>query len=120
MNFYITQHCKDRYLERVMGGKNTSNNLLMTIFKDLKAAKNITSQISTEVPRFILYLKQRYGTDKGYNIFRLDNIIFIATKRKRTKNLYDVVTCYIDIDSINKFKNTILTNKDIHLKLAMI
>lgn len=120
MRFYITQHCKDRYLERVMGCRNTSSHLLTTILKDLNVAKNITSQISTEVPRFILYLKQQYGSDKGYNIFKKDHTIFIVTKRKGTIDLYDVVTCYIDVDSISKFKHTVLTNQEIHLRLATI
>lgn len=68
------------------------NNLLATIFNDLNNSKNITSQISTDVPRFILYLKERYGNDKGYNILKKDHIVFIAVKRKGTYDLYDIVT----------------------------
>lgn len=118
MKYFISKHCQKRYLERVLNGNNTVNNLLTTIFNDLNNSNNITSKVSTEVPRFILYLKERYGNDKGYNILKKDYIVFIAVKRKGTYDLYDVVTCYIDNDSIDKFKHTILTNKDIYLKLA--
>lgn len=120
MKYFISKHCQERYLERVLNSKNTINNLLVTIFNDLKNSKNITSQTSTEAPRFILYLKQRYGNDKGYNILKKDHIIFIVIKRKGTYDLYDVVTCYIDNDSIDKFKHNILNNKEIYLKLATI
>ena len=40
MKFNITKHCKNRYIERV-----------------LNTGKNITSQLSEKLPRFILYIK---------------------------------------------------------------
>lgn len=119
MKFYITKHCKNRYIERVLNGLNTSDNILFTIFNELNCANNITSKISTDAPRFILYLKERYG-NQGYNILKYNNIIFICIKRKNTIDLYDVVTCYIDIDSINMFKHSTLSNDEIYLKLSML
>lgn len=118
MKFYITKHCKERYLERILGGLNSSPNLLLTIFNDLNNSKNITSELSTKLPRFILYLKERYG-NKGYNILKNNNTLFILIKRKGTLDLYDVITCYIDIDIYSKF-STVLTNKEIYLKLSTI
>lgn len=119
MKFFITKHCKERYIERVLGGLNSSPNILFTIFSDLNSGKNITSELSEKLPRFILYLKERYGKDKGYNIIKNNNTLFIAIKRKGTDNLYDVVTCYIDIDIYSKF-STCLTNKEIYLRLSTL
>ena len=70
MKFYITKHCKERYRERILGNTGIVDNLIIAILKDLKSGKNISSKLSTELPRFILYLKQRYGSDKGYNIIQ--------------------------------------------------
>lgn len=120
MKFYITKHCKERYLERVCGGLSSSQNLLMTILNDINKGKNITSKLSTEVPRFFLYIKTKYGSDKGYNIIENGNIWFITTKRKGTNNLYDVLTCYIQNHDIKRKFSTVLTNKEVNLKLSML
>ena len=120
MKFYITKHCKERYRERILGNTGVVDNLTLSILKDLNTGKNITSKLSTELPRFILYLKQQYGSDKGYNIIQKDHTFFILTKRKGTENLYDVLTCYIEFETFRKFKHTVLTNEEIHLKLAML
>jgi hypothetical protein len=44
MKFYITKHCKDRYLERILNN-NINNNLLKTILNDVYNFQNITSEI---------------------------------------------------------------------------
>ena len=120
MKFYITKHCKERYRERILGNTGVVDNLTITILKDLNSGKNITSKLSTELPRFILYIKQQYGSDKGYNIIQKDHTFFILTKRKGTENLYDVLTCYIEFDTYKKFNNTVLTKQEVNLKLAML
>ena len=120
MKFYITKHCKDRYRERVLGNTGSCDNLVLSILKDLNSGKNITSKLSTELPRFILYIKERYGSDKGYHIIQKDYTYFILTKRKNTENLYDVLTCYIEFDTFRKFSNTCLSKQEINLKLAML
>ena len=120
MKFYITKHCKERYRERILGNTGVVDNLTLSILKDLNSGKNITSKLSTELPRFILYIKQQYGSDKGYNIIQKDHTFFILTKRKGTEALYDVLTCYVEFETYKKFKHTILTNEEIHLKLAML
>jgi len=120
MKFNITSHCKDRYRERVLGNTGVSDNLYRSILSDLNTGKNISSKLSTELPRFILYLKERYGSDKGYNIIQKGYTFFILTKRKNTVDLYDVITCYIEFDIYKKFSNTILTNDEIYLKLKLL
>lgn len=119
MNFYITNHCKGRYLERVLNGNNICNNMLFTILSDLNSSINITSKLSTECPRFILYLKETYGNKQGYTIFKKDYTIFILVKRKGTEKLYDVVTCYIENDILKKFK-TVLSKQEVNLKLSLL
>jgi len=120
MKFNITHHCKDRYLKRVLNNSGKCENLYKQILSDLNTGINITSKLSEKLPRFILYIKERYGSDKGYNIIQKDHTFFILTKRKGTENLYDVLTCYIEFDTFKKFLNTCLTNEEIHLKLAML
>lgn len=117
MKFYITKHCKQRYIERVLGNLNSKEDVLKSIFKDLNNSKNITSKLSTEVPRFILFLKDKYGS---CNIMKHDHILFICKKRKGAESLYDVVTCYIDKDDLSMFRNSVLTNEEIHLKLKLL
>ena len=117
--FYVTKHCKQRYIERTLGGLNSSENILFTILSDLKSAKNITSQLSTENPRFILYIKERYG-NIGFNFLKSNHTIFVLTKRKQTNDLYDVITCYIENSDLEMFKNSILTNEQIYLKLSTL
>ena len=119
MKFFITQHCKERYLERVFGGLNTSNHLLKTILNDLYIGKNITSEISEKHIRFLLYVKEKYG-NKGYNFIKNNNTIFITTKRKGTIDLYDVLTCYDMHNCFTQFDNSIMNKSEIYLKLKTI
>lgn len=119
MKFNITKHCSQRYTQRVLGGSNITNNLYVQILKDLSSGTNITSKISEKHPMYLLYVKKRYGSDKGYTFIKKDNIIFILTKRKNTDNLYDVLTCYIEtVDTYKRFDNSVLTNQEIYHKLS--
>ena len=70
MKFNITTHCKNRYIERVLNNSGKCDNLYKQILSDLNTGKNISSQLSEKLPRFILYIKERYGSDKGYNIIK--------------------------------------------------
>lgn len=119
MKYYITKHCKDRYLQRILNGNNITDNLLFTILDDLKSGKLITSEMSDKYPRFILYLKENYGSDKGYNFIQKENTIFVLCKRKGTESLYDVVTCYIESGVFESFNSTVLTDKEIYNRLAL-
>lgn len=121
MKYNITKHCSNRYVERVLGGINITNNLYTQILKDLSGGINVTSKISEKHPRYILYIKERYGSDKGYNFIKSGNIIFILTKRKNTNELYDVLTCYIETGVTYKvFDNTVLSKDEIYYKLSNI
>ena len=120
MKFNITKHCKNRYIERVLNNSGKYENLYKQILNDLNTGKNITSQLSEKLPRFILYIKERYGSDKGYNIIQKEHTFFICTKRKWTEDLYDVITCYIEFDTYKKFNNTVLTKQEVNLKLAVL
>lgn len=119
MKYYITKHCKDRYLQRVLNGNNVNENLLFSILDDLKFGKLITSEISNKYPRFVLYLKENYGADRGYNFIQKDNTIFVLCKRKGTESLYDVVTCYIESGVFESFNSTVLTDREIYNRLAL-
>jgi hypothetical protein len=120
MTYNITQHCKERYIERVLGGLNNSPNIFIEMIRKLNAAKNITSQLSEEVPRFILYIKERYGADRGYTFLKNDNFIYVLIKRKGTKKVYDVITCYDRTEDLEKYKKTVLTNEQLYLKLKQL
>ena len=120
MRYNITKHCRDRYIERILGNLNNSPNIFIEMLTKLSKAKNITSNLSDNVPRFILYVKERYGADKGYTFLKSDSLIFILVKRKNTFNLYDVITCYVESDKLEQFKNTKLSKKEIYNKLHLL
>jgi len=121
MKFNITKHCSDRYVQRVLAGSNVINNLYVQILKDLSSGTNITSKISEKHPRYLLYVKERYGSDKGYTFIKKGDLIFLLTKRKNTNDLYDVLTCYIEtIDTYKRFDDSVLTKEEIYYKLSTL
>ncbi len=61
MKFFITKHCQQRYIERINNGLNVDDNVLFTILDKVNAGKDITNKIYDEIPRFILYLYEKYG-----------------------------------------------------------
>jgi hypothetical protein len=119
MKFYISQHCQDRWIERVNGGLNKDSHTLMTIVKTINTSKDITSKIFDDVPRYILYLYEKYKSC-GITIMSKDNIIFIAKKRKGTEKLYDVLTCYMDNNHLDQFKNTSLKRSEIFIRITEV
>lgn len=119
MNFFITKHCKNRYRERVLNGSNSVSDVLICILKELRTGTNVTSKFSQEYPRFILYLKERYS-DKNYNFIKYGHTIYVTTKRKGTLELYDVLTCYIEGNQLESFKNTSLNKTDIYIRLKLL
>lgn len=119
MRYDITRHCKDRYIERVLGNLNNSDNLFVEMLKNLSTATNITSKLSETCPRFVLYVKERYGSI-GFNFLKKDHVIYVLTKHKGTKDLYDVITCYVESDALKKFENSALTNEQIYTRLRLV
>jgi hypothetical protein len=116
MKYNITRHCLSRYIERILGGLNNSPNIFKEILNCLNSGINITSKLSETHPRFILYIKERYG-NKGYTFIKKNYCIFVLTKRKNTDNLYDVLTCYNENNSLKQFENSILSKDEIYIKL---
>lgn len=120
MKFWLTQHSKERYVERILNGLNTTDNLNVTILKQISSGVDITNKIYDECPRYILFLYEKYK-QLGITIIRKDNVLFITRKRKGTYDLYDVITCYLeDGNYLKQFKNTALSRDQIFLKIKMI
>jgi hypothetical protein len=120
MKFWLTQHSRERYVERILNGLNIIDNLNVTILKKISAGVDITNKVYDECPRYILFLYEKYN-QLGITIIRSENILFITKKRKGTFDLYDVLTCYYeDGNYLRQFKNTALSRDMIFLKIKMI
>jgi hypothetical protein len=116
----LTQHSKERYVERILNGLNTLDNLNVTILKQISAGVDITSKVYDDCPRYILFLYEKYR-ELGLKIIKSGNILFITKKRKGTYDLYDVVTCYLeDGNYLRQFKNTALSREMIFIKIKEI
>lgn len=117
MKFWLTDHSKKRYIERINNGLNNFENLNITILKKISGGKDITNKIYDDCPRYILYLYEKYN-ELGITIVLADNVLFITKKRKGTYDLYDVLTCYpYTKDHLKQFKNTALSREQIFLKI---
>lgn len=120
MKYWITQHCKERYLQRVNNGLAVSNdNITIEILKTIGSGKDITDSIYDKVPRYILFLHERYK-ECGQRVIKSGNIIFITKKREGTFNLSDVFTCFIDNDFLEKYRNSALSREEIFMKIKAI
>jgi hypothetical protein len=120
MKFWLTQHSKERYKERILNGLNPFENLNVTILKQISAGADITNKIYDDCPRYVLFLYEKYK-ELGIKIVRFENILFITKKRKGTDNLFDVLTCYLeDGNYLKQFKNTTLSRQDIYLKIKIL
>ena len=120
MKFWITSHAISRYIERINNGLNIDNNVLLSMLKDVSSGKDITDKIYNEVPRYILYLHEKYKTC-GQRIIKSGENLFIVIKREGTQNLYEVLTCFKNSDNfLEQFKTSKLTREDIFLKIKEI
>lgn len=116
MKFFITKHAKQRYIERVNNGLHIDDNVIYTMLDKIKAGKDITTKIYDDIPRYILFLYEKYK-ELGQTIIKSDDIIFITKKREGANHLYDVITCYIDNNYLSQFKNTSLRREEIFIKI---
>lgn len=120
MKFFITHHAGERYIERIRGGINpTTTNLFTDMLKELSTGKDITNKIYDEVPRYILYLYEKYK-QLGLTIIHSNQTLYICRKRPGTQNLFDVITCYNDHRHLEQFKNTAMSREEVFLKIKMI
>jgi hypothetical protein len=106
-------------LGRVRNNLNTSNHLLKEILNSIYSAKDVTSKISNEIPRFTLYVLETYKIS-GIHILQDGKIYYICYKRNGTNDLYDVVTCYFGEEKFNMFKNSELSREEIFIKIKQI
>lgn len=118
MKYNITNHCKQRYIERILNHA-TADNLFKQMLEELNSSKNITGEIANKVPRFILYVKERY--DNNVNILESkDKTIFILTKMKDTANSYAVLTCYNKHNYLKMFEKSHMSNEEVYHKLKLL
>jgi len=120
MKFWLTQHSKDRFKERILDGNDLNGNLNVHILQKISGGKDITNKVYDECPRYILSLYEKYK-ELGITIMLSDGIIFITKKRKGTYELYDVLTCYKhDENYLKQYKNTVLSREQIFMKIKEI
>ena len=120
MNIFITTHAKQRYRERFLDNSHNVN-ILPLMLKDIHSGKDITQKIYNDVPRFILYLYEKYE-ELGISIIEsIDkNKIFILKKKDKSIDCLYVITCIKSENYLNQFKNTSLSREDIFLKIKTI
>ena len=86
----------------------------------LLKSKDITNKVYDEIPRYILYLYEKYKS-ANYKILLADKVIFLCQKREGTNNLYDVITCYHENSNyLSQFKTTVLSRDEIYFKIKLI
>lgn len=118
MNIFITTHAKQRYRERFLDNSHNVN-ILPIMLKDIHSGKDITQKIYNDVPRFILYLYEKYE-ELGITIIQSDDKIFLLKKKDKTIDCLYVITCIKSENYLNQFKNTSLSREDIFLKIKNI
>lgn len=116
MQLWITNHCKERYAERI------NNNIpvdVVVILKSITSGKDITNKVLEEAPRYLLYLYQKYN-EFGLTIIKTDNIIYILKKKEGTFNTYTALTCYKDDNYLSQFKNTVMSRSEIYIRIKIL
>ena len=115
MKLIVSKHCKERYKERISGEYTD----IITILKQISNGIDITNKIYDEVPRYILYLYEKYG-ELGQKIILSNNIIFILKKNENSPDLFHVITCYKNENHLEQFKNSSLSRSEIFYKISII
>lgn len=120
MKYFITKHCKERYIQKIKNGLNSTDDILIEILKLVSAGKDITNKIFDEVPRYIIHLYEKYE-NANIKIYLNQNIIFILKKRIGTQDLYDVLTTYHYTDNyLEVYKHSVLSRQDIYIKISLL
>jgi hypothetical protein len=113
MSYFITKHCKERFLERIDTFKDVKE-----VLNIIYSGKDVTNTIFDKYPRYILYLYERYQSC-GIKIVQSEHRTFVCKKHPGTQDKWDVVTCYKDGD-FSKFGNTQLSREEIFIRIKMI
>ncbi len=113
MKIWITNHCKERYVERVNEGRCTD---VVDILKAISSGKDITNKVLDDAPRYILYLYEKYNEFK-LTIIKNNNVIFILRKKD---DVYHAITCFKDENYLSMYKNTSMSRADIYLKIRLL
>jgi hypothetical protein len=113
MSYFITKHCKDRFLERIAPFSDVRE-----ILKIVYSGSDLTNTIFDKYPRYILYLYERYS-ECSIKIVQNGDVTFICKRRPDTQSTFDVMTCY-RADSFDKFGKTALPRQEIYLRIKII
>lgn len=113
MSFYITNHCKERYAQRIGELRD-----IKEVLKQVYDGKDITNEVFDKYPRYILYLYERYG-NCNMKIIKYNDVVFITRKHSGTLNKYDVVTCYL-YGNFDKFGDTVLSRQEIFIRIKLM
>lgn len=108
--FEISQHCKQRYAERIdWNGADRLSEMLAN-------AKDITDEIFDKYPSYMLFLKQKYK--KSNKLFKVNNVLFIC--RMGRPNRIIAVTCYPITEFTFKKYESSKSKKEIYFELAKL
>ncbi len=115
MKLWVTNHCKERYIERITDGVPVD---VVSILKKVASGKDITDKLYTEAPRYILYLYEKYG-ELGQRILLHDNVIYILKKKEGTLETFSVLTCFKNEKYLEQFKNTVMPREEIYIRIKL-
>lgn len=118
MKVQITNHAKQRYRERMLNGSHDIN-ILPLMLKQIREGKDITENIYDKIPRYILYLYEKYG-ELGQRIVRNGDEIFILKQPDKSIECVYVLTCIKNENYLSNFENTSLSRAEIFLKIKQI
>ena len=122
--FRFTDHVRQRYAQRILNEKNHNQikNLDSMIIHDIKDASEKREYLN--LPRFVLYLWEKYGGTKHTRIFESEKAIYIATKEP-DKGYMSVLTCWNKNDDYSFgakgiFRTSVLSNTEIYNRIAVL
>lgn len=116
MRFWITTHCQERYISRVNNGIRCGS---IDILKDISKGKDITNEIYDSNPRYIMFLYEKYKS-ANQKIIKSGHNLYIVKKRQGALDLFEAITCFVDQNKLEEFKNTILSRQDIFIQIKLL
>ncbi len=120
--FIFTQHFRERFSERILNQPDVNfvKGVDRLIMDDIKEAKEKREYLN--LPRFVLYLYEKYKGVNGVQIFESDNAIYV-TKHEKGMGFNYVLTCWNKKSDYyfgpnGMFRNSALPNKEIYNRIA--